>query len=147
MTGAYGCRMPEQASSAGLIWRRAGFEPVAFCPGFLRGMTFLNGHAIVGISRPREEGLFAGLALQERLEAEDLEARCALQVIDLSSGDIVHWLRIEGVVQELYDVAIVPDARRPMALGFISDEIRRMLALDEAGFELETGMAERQEDT
>jgi len=26
------------------------------------------------------------------------EARCGVQVIDLRSGDAVHWLRFEGVV-------------------------------------------------
>ena len=29
-------------------------------------------------------------------------ARCGLMVIDLQSGDIVHWIQIQGVVRELY---------------------------------------------
>jgi len=36
----------------------------------------------------------------------------------------MHRLEIEGVVQELYDVAVLPGIVRPMALGFTSDEIR-----------------------
>lgn len=39
---------------------------------------------------------FPGLALDEKLAAKDAEARCALQVIDLRNGDIVHWLGLEG---------------------------------------------------
>ena len=31
---------------------------------------------------------------------------------------MVHWLRIEGVVQELYDVVALPGATRPAAIGF-----------------------------
>lgn len=50
-------------------------------------------------------------------------------MIDLKSGDIAHWLHIQGVVQELYDVAVLPGVRRPMALGFKSDEIRRMITV------------------
>ena len=50
-------------------------------------------------------------------------------MIDLKSGDVVHWLRIEGVVRELYDVAILPGVRRPMALGFKTDEIRRTISM------------------
>lgn len=45
----------------------------------------------------------------------------------LKTGDAVHWLRIEGIVEELYDVVFLPGVRRPMAYGFKSDEIRRTL--------------------
>jgi len=53
-------------------------------------------------------------------------------VIDLRTGDIVHWLRIEGIVTELYDVAVLPGMRRPMAIGFKTDEIRRVVRIGEA---------------
>ena len=38
--------------------------------------------------------------------------RCGLGVIDLRSGDLVHTLRIEGVIAELYDVTVIPGVRR-----------------------------------
>lgn len=120
--------------------KKGRFEPVAFCPGFLRGAAFTGDYAVVGMSLPRENRTFSGLPLDERLKEADTDARCALQVIDLKSGDIVHWLRIEGVVQELYDVSVLPGVRRPMAIGFMSDEIRRVLTVDDAGWELETGI-------
>ena len=41
----------------------------------------------------------------------------------------MHWLRIEGVVEELYDVAVLPGVRRPMAIGLKTDEIRRMITV------------------
>jgi hypothetical protein len=53
-------------------------------------------------------------------------------VIDLKSGDVVQWLRIEGVVQELYDVVTLPGVNRPMALGFKTDEIRRTITMHDA---------------
>jgi uncharacterized protein (TIGR03032 family) len=107
------------------------FEPVTFCPGYLRGLTFVQDYAVVGLSKPRHNKTFTGLALDEKLAAKDAEARCALQVIDLRTGDIVHWLRLEGVVAELYDVASLPGVRCPMALGFKSDEIRHMITIGE----------------
>jgi len=107
------------------------FEPVCFCPGYLRGLAFVDRFALVGISKPRENRTFTGLPLDERLKAKGAEARCAIQVVDLKSGDIVHWMRMEGVVNELYDVAALPGVRRPMALGFRSDEIRRVLTVQE----------------
>lgn len=106
------------------------FEPLAFCPGYLRGLAFLAGHAVVGLSEPRENRTFAGLPLQERLAAAKVEPRCGLYVIDLRTGDIVHWLRIEGFVSELYDVIALPGVVRPSMIGFRSDEIRRTISIE-----------------
>lgn len=108
---------------------RGRFEPVAFCPGYARGLAFVGDFAVVGLSRPRENKTFSGLALDERLREKNIEARCQLQVIDLKRGDVVHSLRIEGVVSELYDVVVLPGVRRPTALGFKSDEIRRVISI------------------
>jgi hypothetical protein len=54
-------------------------------------------------------------------------------VIDLRSGDIVHWMNIQGIVEELYDVTVLPGVVRPMALGFKSDEIRRVITIEKRG--------------
>ena len=105
------------------------FEPVAFCPGYLRGMSFHGDYAVVGLSKPRENKTFEGLNLQNKLEAKKVQPRCALQVINLITGDVVHELRIEGIVEELYDVCVLPQVRRPMAIGFMNEEIRRVLSL------------------
>ena len=42
--------------------------------------------------------------------------------------NVVHWLRIEGVVNELYDVAVLPK-RTPSLIGFRSSEIRRFVSI------------------
>jgi len=102
------------------------FEPVCFCPGYLRGLDFIGDFALVGISRPRHNKTFSGLDLDGRLQARHVDPRCGVQVIDLRTGDIVHWLRLEGMVEELYDVVALPGARRPKALGFKTDEICRV---------------------
>ncbi len=105
------------------------FEPLAFCPGYLRGLAFSGDYAVVGLSRPRHDKTFGGLPLQERLAAKGAEARSGLHVIDLRSGTTAHWLRVEGMVSELYDVAVLPAVVRPMVLGFKSDEIQRLLTM------------------
>jgi uncharacterized protein (TIGR03032 family) len=43
------------------------FEPVAFCPGYLRGLTFVGNYAIVTLSKPRHIS-FMGLELDDRLK-------------------------------------------------------------------------------
>ena len=109
--------------------KTGGFEPVAFCPGYLRGLSFHGEFALVGLSRPRHNRSFEGLALQKKLEEKNVKARCGLQVINLKSGDIVHELRIDGVIEELYDVCVLPGVKRPMAIGFMKVEIRHTLSL------------------
>lgn len=107
------------------------FVPLTFCPGYMRGLSFVGNYALVGLSRPRHNKTFSGLPLDERLQSANVEPRCGIYVINLSNGDIVHWLRLEGIVEEIYDVVALPGIRRPMALGFKSDEIRRMITIEE----------------
>jgi uncharacterized protein (TIGR03032 family) len=105
------------------------FVPLAFCPGYLRGLAFTGDYAVVGLSRPRHDKTFGGLALDDELTRRKAEARCGLHVIDLRSGDTVHWVRLEGMVSELYDVAVLPGVTRPMLLGFKTDEIQRTISV------------------
>lgn len=106
------------------------FERVCFCPGFARGLGFVGDFAVVGLSRPRDNKTFGDLPLADALAQRDADPRCGLLIVDIRTGDVVHWLRIEGVVSELYDVAPLPGIRRPMALGFVTDEIRRVITID-----------------
>ena len=106
------------------------FVPIRFCPGYLRGLAFLGGCALAGLSKPRDKA-FTGLELNSELEKRKLTPTCGLQVIDLASGEVAHWLTIEGLVTELYDVAVLPTVRRPALLGFKTKEIQQVLTMDE----------------
>ena len=108
------------------------FEPVAFCPGYARGLAFAGDFALIGLSMPRDNRSFNGLLLNEELARRGAEPRCAVLVNDLRTGDTVHWVRFSGVVRELYDVAVIPGVRRPSAIGFRTDEIRRVITVGEA---------------
>lgn len=105
------------------------FTGLTFCPGYLRGLAFVGDYAVVTLSRPRREGTFGGLALDEELPRRGAEPRCGLQVIDLRTGDAVHWVRLEGMVSELYDVVVLPGVRRPTLFGLRSDEIQRTISV------------------
>ncbi|MBF0428449.1 MAG: TIGR03032 family protein [Magnetococcales bacterium] len=107
------------------------FEPVAFCPGFLRGLSMVGDYAVVGLSKPRENRSFNGLPFNDRLEREQVAPRCGIQVIDLKTGAATHSLSIEGFVDELYDVVAIPGVRQPMALGFRTREIHHFLKVGE----------------
>ena len=107
----------------------ARFRVLAFCPGFGRGLAFHGRHAFVGLSKPRHER-FEGLALDRSLAEADSEPWCGLQIIDLYTGACVHWFRIDGSVAELYDLGVVPDVVRPVALGFTTDAILNLITHD-----------------
>ncbi len=106
------------------------FEPVAFCPGYARGLAFAGGHAVIGLSLARENRTFSGLSLDRALADRDVDPRCGLAIVDLRSGDMTGWVRLEGVVRELYDVAVLPGLRRPSAIGFKTDEVKRVISID-----------------
>ncbi len=111
----------------GFVDLKAGrFEPVCFVPGFARGLAFHGRYALVGLSKARNRS-FSGLPLDEALAARNAEARCGIEVIDLETGHLLHHLRIEGQIDELFDVSVIPAAIRPMLLGFKTDEIKHMV--------------------
>lgn len=108
------------------------FEPLAFCPGYLRGMSFVDKYAVVSLSKPRHD-TFHGLPLDDELAKHGAEPQCGLQVIDLETGTVAHWLRLNGeLVTELYDTAVLPGTRQPMAVGFQTNEIERLVVIDNA---------------
>jgi uncharacterized protein (TIGR03032 family) len=109
----------------------AEFEPLAFCPGYLRGLCFAGEFAVVGLSQPRHERTFAGLGLEQELQNQQAQPRCGLLIIDLRTGQIVHQVTVGGDVRELYDVVALYGVRRPMAFGFKTDEIQRVLSVPE----------------
>lgn len=102
------------------------FTPVAFCPGFIRGISIVENFAFVGLSRPRYER-FEGLELDNRLQQKDSVAWCGIQVIDLNSGACVDWFRIDGGISELYDVELLKGVTCPMAVPPVSKEAANLI--------------------
>lgn len=106
------------------------FEQVCFCPGFLRGLSFVGDYALVGLSAIRDNRTFSGLDLDQNLQQRDVKARCGIQIINLKTGAAEHWVRMEGLVQELYDVKALPQVRRPLLIGVQKDEIHKMISIE-----------------
>lgn len=103
------------------------FEPVCFCPGFVRGLAFLGNWAVVGLSRPRgDHGTLGALPLNAALERAGTVARCGLAVVDLRTGTLAHMLWLHHTVNELYDVVVLPGVRRAEAVGLV--DVRALAA-------------------
>jgi uncharacterized protein (TIGR03032 family) len=104
-------------------------ENVCFCPGFLRGLSIWNGHAIVTVSLPRD-GTFKDLELEENVRARGGVPWCGIQIVDLRAGGIVEWIRLEGFIKELFDIAVIPGSRCPMALGVGTPEVHHTISFE-----------------
>ena len=106
------------------------FHPFTFCPGFIRGLAFVNGYAIVTLSKPRYKR-FDGLKLADTLEKRDADPWCGVQIISLADGSVAHWIRFDGAIQELFDVCVLPGVRDAITLGPQSVEIQNFITIEE----------------
>ena len=84
---------------------------VAKLPGFTRGFDFFGPFAFVGLSQVRESAVFSGIPLVEQLS--ESERTCGVYVVDIRSGNIVAFLRFEGIVQEIFAVTVLPGITFP----------------------------------
>jgi uncharacterized protein (TIGR03032 family) len=103
-------------------------ETVAELPGFTRGLLFAGGLAFIGLSQVRETATFGGLPLMERLD----ERLCGVWAVNPQSGQIVGFLRFEELVQEVFDVALLPGVRYPEIAEEGSDAATNSFVLPEA---------------
>jgi uncharacterized protein (TIGR03032 family) len=101
-------------------------EEILFCPGFLRGLAFHNGYAIIGSSKPRHK-LFGGLPIQDELDKRKEEPWCGIFVVDLKSGTIAEWLRFDTMISEMFDVVTLPGIRCPGAIDTTSKQIQEVV--------------------
>ena len=119
--------------------RSGKVEQVTFCPGFLRGLSFWRRYALIGASLPRD-GSFQGLELENTIKARDGEPRCGAFIVDTRNGDILHWIRFEGAVRELFDVSFIPGVGAPMCVGLGSPEMRTLISIAGEKQESPTGV-------
>jgi uncharacterized protein (TIGR03032 family) len=84
-------------------------ETVAELPGFTRGLAMVGPFAFVGLSEVREATTFGGLPLTARLENRE----CGIWVVNIETGQTVAFLRFEDLVEEIFDITVLPGIRFP----------------------------------
>ncbi|MCX7084560.1 MAG: GNAT family N-acetyltransferase [Methylococcales bacterium] len=65
--------------------------------------------------------------MEQRLLELGLASQCGLQIIDLNTGQVVHSLMMESIVEELFDVVILPKVSTPTSVGFMEEDIDRLV--------------------
>jgi uncharacterized protein (TIGR03032 family) len=110
-------------------FKTKSFVPLAFFPGFLRGLSIIGNIAAVGLSKPRNKR-FEGLQLDAELTKRDVEPWCGVQIVSLTNGDVQHWIRFEGDISEIFDISFLPNVRNPMMVGLRTPEIRDLITFE-----------------
>lgn len=105
------------------------WETVNRVPGFVRGMTRHGDYLFVGSSHLRKTHTFGDLPL-----AREGATFCGVMVIHLPTGAIVGQIKYINSCDEIYDVLVLPDVRRPGILGTAAPLYRRGLSLPEATY-------------
>lgn len=96
--------------SLGIVDLASGrVDEVARVPGFARGLTFAGRYALIGLSRVREH-VFDGLPLTRD---RDQELQCGVWVVDTETGETVGHLEFGGLVQEIFELTLLPGMRWP----------------------------------
>ncbi len=106
---------------------KKAFCPVLKIPGYLRGLAFHGRYALVGSSVPRQNSSIEDARVLTQLAADKREAYCGLVIVDLQSGELAHWIRITGDIQEIFDIAVIPNVQAADGIGLRDDRIKYVL--------------------
>jgi uncharacterized protein (TIGR03032 family) len=105
------------------------FCPIFSCDYYLRGLSFVENFAIIGVSNQNPHHI----STEDLLQATDEEkpSFSGIKIIDLKSGEEVLFLKLTGIIDEINDVMTLRQVFRPMALGLVTDEVYRIITLAE----------------
>ena len=81
---------------------------VATLPGFTRGLALIGPYALVGLSQVRES-VFSELPVTETTA----ERNCGVWIVDTRTGETAGFVKFEGVVQEIFDLQVLPGMKWP----------------------------------
>lgn len=85
--------------------------------GFVRGLSFYNGFAFIGLSKLRKNSsTFAHLPIASQAK------KAGIVVVHLDTGTVVGNLHYNTSVDEIYDVQILPDLIRPNILNTLTED-------------------------
>lgn len=106
------------------------FENVVFCPGFVRGLSFIGDYAIVGLSKLKRDESANDLPIRQNLKKHGFdEAQCGFYMININTGQVVCTLELAGPINYIYDIIPLENVVKPLTLGIEQDHIRRAISL------------------
>ena len=105
------------------------YEVVKKFNGFVRGMDKAGDYLFIGLSRLRKTSSTFG-----NLPIAKASPFCGIVVLHLPSASIVGQLKYENSVEEIYDVKVIADKRRPGILNHTKEDFRYALTMPKGNF-------------
>ena len=97
--------------------------------GFVRGLARHGDYLFVGLSKLREKSsAFADLPIAKK------SLNSGIVVVYLPMGSIVGQIKYEASVEEIYDIQIIPNTRRPGMMSLAKESHRRAIVTPETTF-------------
>lgn len=100
---------------------RGTADVICALPAYLRGLTFVGRHALVGMCKIRETNIFGGLPVQARHPV----LSCGVALIDLASGTVAGTLEFTAGCTEIYDLRFLAGLQRPNVLNLEREQARQ----------------------
>lgn len=81
-------------------------ESIVKVDGFIRGLSFKDNYAFIGVSKLRKSHTFGDLPIAKK------KLHAGVVVIDLNTKEKVAEVFYDGELEEIYDVHFIPDAKK-----------------------------------
>lgn len=88
------------------------YQEIATVDGFIRGLSFREHYAFIGVSTLRKTHTFSDLDLVDK------EIKAGVVIVDLNTGKTVGEIKYDNSVEELYDVHILQGFQRANILNY-----------------------------
>jgi uncharacterized protein (TIGR03032 family) len=109
--------------------RSRSFERVTFCPGLPRTLALRGDFAVCAVAPDTGLAGAGALPVDDLLSRHAIPPRCAILIVDTSTGVVAEWLQIDGGAGDIPGLALLPGTRRPAAIGLDGSDIRRVLSI------------------
>ena len=89
--------------------KNSNMEVIAELQGFTRGIDFYGSIAFVGLSRVRQGNVLSAPPLVDRYT----ETYSGIWLVNLNDSSIIGFIKFTGNVDQIYDIAVIPDCSFP----------------------------------
>ena len=103
-------------------------EVVTRLGGFARGLAVRGDYLFIGLSKIRQRSTFAGLPVSGDA------GRSGIAIVHAPSGRVAGKIEFLASVEEVYDVAVLPETGRPGVVGTHQDAARRAIVVEGGGY-------------
>lgn len=86
-----------------------GREVVCQLQGYLRGLSFVDNYAIVGLCKIRETNIFGGMPVQEKFE----QLLCGIAIVNIKTGKNIGLFEFTSGCEEVFDTRFLAGSQRP----------------------------------